>query len=64
MLECNLQKLLAYKGVSQKRLSEVAGVSVQTIHTWIKGKNVPALDSAYKVAEFLGCSVYDIWKLK
>jgi DNA-binding XRE family transcriptional regulator len=50
--------------ITIEELANAIGVSRQTIYSWRSGvKNVPAENSA-KLAEFLECHVWDLWKLE
>lgn len=64
MLECNLKNILKYRGIKQSHLSSKVGVTNQAIHSWHTGKSAPSLETAFKIAEYLDCSVYDIWSYK
>lgn len=46
----------SYEGVAS-----VANVSRNTVVYLARGDYVPKLDSAYKIARALNCTVYDIW---
>lgn len=46
---------------SYATLAAVANVSKNTVVYLARGDYVPKLDSAYKIARALGCTVYDIW---
>ena len=46
---------------SYATLAIAANVSKNTVVYLARGDYVPKLDSAYKIARALGCTVYDIW---
>jgi putative transcriptional regulator len=62
MLKCNLKDILDQRGMKQTFLANKMEVSKQTMNGWIKGKSAPNLDTAFKLADELGCSITDIWE--
>lgn len=60
-MECRIREYLDGRPVSW--LAEKSGVKRTTINNYIKG-GIPQLDKAYKIAEALGVTVYDIWPPK
>lgn len=48
---------------TQTELSDELGVSKQTINAWVKGRTTPPLGKALQIADRLGCSIHDLWKL-
>ena len=56
----NLEEILDKQGRKKSWLAEQVGVEPNTISRIIKGAE-PKLTNAYKIAEVLGVSVYDIW---
>jgi putative transcriptional regulator len=59
-LENRLKDILVRRGIKQVWLAEKAGVNRNTITNLVNGSE-PKLSLAYKVAEALGMTVYDIW---
>lgn len=55
-----LQVLMAEADMSTSQLAEKAGVNVETIRKYLRGEMVPMLDTAYKLAEALGCTPNDL----
>jgi putative transcriptional regulator len=53
----------ALDGRMIKWLADKTGINRNTISSYLKG-TVPSLDNAYKIADALGKSVYDIWPSK
>ena len=56
----NLVYYYKKKGVSQKDLAEIAGVSTGTVCDWCKGRVFPRMDKIQKLAEYLGCEKSDL----
>ena len=48
---------LEYKGISQKMFAEKLGINVQTLRNSISLNRLPDLETAYKMAQFLGLSL-------
>lgn len=59
-MENNLRKILDSRGIKYGWLAERVEVRRNTITDLMKGQT-PHLDLAYKIADALGLSVYDIW---
>ena len=55
--------LLIEKGISKTELAEKVGVTWQTIWHWATGRNKPKIDSASKLAEALGITVAEVYKI-
>lgn len=56
----NLQYYMEQKGISQKELSEIIGVSAPTLNEWIKAKKYPRIDKVEKLANYFGCLKSDL----
>ncbi len=52
------------RDMTQQDLSQVAGVSRQSIISIERGRYVPSLPLALRLAEIFGCPVEDIFQLK
>lgn len=48
------------KGVTQKEIADVVGVSTGTVCDWCKGRLYPRMDKIQKLAEYLGCEKSDL----
>lgn len=59
-MENRLQEILDKRGLKKGWLAERAEVHRNTITALIRGVT-PGLDLAYKIADILNVSVYDIW---
>lgn len=59
----NLAELRMAKGLTQQALSKSAEVSRKSINAIENGIYVPSTVLALKIAQTLGCSVEDIFKL-
>ena len=46
----NIRFLRQRKGMTQKQLAEVAGIAVGSMSSYEKGKHVPPVDAAYRIA--------------
>lgn len=55
-----LKAHMALAGMTIADLSEASGVSVDTITNYTRGAAVPRLDTAFALAEALGCTVNDL----
>jgi putative transcriptional regulator len=51
-------------GFTQEELADALGVSRQTIISIERGRYVPSLSLALKIAKFFGCSTDDMFKLE
>lgn len=52
-----LKQLRIEKGISQRRLGEIMGVSNQTVSTWETGFREPDFNTLIKIAEYFNVSV-------
>ena len=57
MLNENLKKLRAVKGLSQETVAEIAGVSRQAYAKWESGESVPDVEKAQILAKFYDVTV-------
>ena len=48
------------KGISQKELSAVVGVSAPTINEWVKAKKYPRIDKIEILSNYFGCLKSDL----
>ena len=56
----NLQHYMNEKGITQKELSEIVGVSAPTVHEWIKAKKYPRIDKIEIMAHYFGILKSDL----
>lgn len=56
-----LRELRTEKGISQKKLADLAGISQASIFYWEKGTRKPKLEQLYRVASALGVSPNDFF---
>lgn len=47
--------------MQQTILSQELRVTKQTVNAWVKGKSVPSLETAFKIAKLLNCKVDDLF---
>ena len=51
--------LIDESGFTDKKLSEIMGISVQSIHKWRHGKNFPDIENMYILSRILNVKVDD-----
>ena len=56
----NLQYFMNLKGISQKELAEIIGVSAPTLNEWLKCKKYPRIDKIEKLANHFNCLKSDL----
>ena len=56
----NLKRYMETKGISQKELSAVVGVSAPTINEWVKAKKYPRIDKIEILSNYFGCLKSDL----
>lgn len=61
-IKCNLGRILDIKGIKRKWVAEQLDVSQQTVSGWIKDKNYPPMDKAFKLARILDVKVDDLYE--
>jgi DNA-binding XRE family transcriptional regulator len=61
MLKSKLKVKLAEREMKQQELSEILGVTKQTMSLWTNGKSMPTLETAFKIANLLDCKVDDLF---
>ncbi|MEC8166662.1 MAG: helix-turn-helix transcriptional regulator [Pseudomonadota bacterium] len=59
----NLEGMRRQAGLTQAELSKFAGVSRKSINAVENGMYVPSTVLALKIADILGCSVEDLFRL-
>ena len=52
------------KGLSQIALAKILGVDQSTVCLWERGKTLPRVDVAIRLANVLGCTLDDIYRKK
>jgi putative transcriptional regulator len=62
-MKCNLRKILNVRGIKQSWLADKVGIG-EAHMSRIKNGLLPRLDLAYRIAEALGLTVYDIWEIE
>jgi putative transcriptional regulator len=63
-IENNIREHRKRAGLTQEALADALGVSRQTIISIEKGKYVPSLPLAFRIARFFECSADDMFALK
>jgi len=61
MMQTNIKELRARKSISQEELAKAVDVRRETINALEKGKYNPSLGLAYKIAQYFGSSIEDIF---
>lgn len=59
-----LARKMELKNMTQRRLSELTGVSHIMIGRYLNGTSIPSLFMATKIATILGCSVSDLSRME
>ena len=60
-MENRLKVLRAEQDITQEQLAEAAGLSRQTIHSIERGKTIPSLHVAFKLARALDAAIDDVF---
>jgi putative transcriptional regulator len=60
-VKCKLKEILGERGMSQSFLARQMGVHRQVMYSWVSNKVIPAVDVAFRVANFLNVQATDIW---
>ncbi|GIM46184.1 transcriptional regulator [Collibacillus ludicampi] len=60
-MEHRIKELRAAFGWTQEQLSEIVGVSRQTIISIENGRYNPSLELAYKIAKAFRCKIEDVF---
>ncbi len=55
-----IQELLTEKGISQRRLAADLFLHPNTVNGYIRNRRSPDFETANKIAEYLGTSLYDL----
>ena len=60
LLSDNINRLMVGAGISNIQLGKEIGVSDVMVGQWRKGKSIPALDKAAKIAEYFGVTLDEL----
>jgi DNA-binding XRE family transcriptional regulator len=60
-IKSDLNKIMEDKGMKQRYLAKKAGISETTLSLLVRGKQLPTLPVAYRIAEVLYMKVEEIW---
>lgn len=63
-LENRIKVLRAENGITQEDLGKACGLSRQSINAIEKGKYIPTVHSALRIAEYFNVNVEDVFKIK
>lgn len=56
----NLRRHMESKGITQKELAEIIGVSAPTMNDWLQAKKYPRIDKIEKLADYFGVLKSDL----
>jgi DNA-binding XRE family transcriptional regulator len=59
-----LKEIIDDRGLKQGYIAERVGVRQSTISEVVRGKRLPTLPVALKIADVLGVRIEDIWSLR
>lgn len=62
LLRSRIKVRLAELDIQQIELADRLEVTKQTMNGWVKGRNKPPLETAFKIAFMLDCKVDDLWE--
>lgn len=57
-----IKALRQAKGISQRELAGLVGVTNPAVHAWETGENYPTVSSLFALARALECSVSDLFE--
>lgn len=60
-MKYTIKELRARNKMTQEKLAELVGVSVQAVHAWEKNSNIIKLGNASRIAEVLNVKIDDIF---
>lgn len=60
VFQTRLRVLMAEKNMNAEQLSRESGVYVDSIRKYLKGDTAPLFETAYSLAEALGCTPNDL----
>ncbi|MGC4375945.1 helix-turn-helix transcriptional regulator [Fictibacillus sp. Mic-4] len=63
-MECKLKELLKDNGIKQSYIAEKAGITQGTLSMIVRGKSLPTLPVAFKIASVIGKPIEEIWVRK
>lgn len=58
---CKLKVIFAENDISQREFAKRIGISEGTLSLIVRGKSIPTLQVAFKIAKGLDLKVEDIW---
>ncbi len=61
MINLRIKEICSQKGITQKVLSEMIGVSTTSLSRIITNEQKPSLDTLEKIASALGVEVYELF---
>ena len=60
----NLKKICRIKGIRQYQVADFMGVSESSVSHWFRGDNFLDIDNLYRLCQFLGVSLDQVFGLK
>jgi putative transcriptional regulator len=64
MYKSNIGELIKQSPYKREYIMKKLGVSANTLSNWSTGKNLPSLEKAFQLADFLGVKVDDLYERK
>lgn len=61
-MRCKLKVIFAERDIVQREFAGKIGMTPSALNAIVRGKSIPNLHNAYRIAKELGLSVYDIWE--
>lgn len=61
VVNCRLGMILAERKCDIEELSEETGIGISTLYKYMRDSMQPNLLNAIKIADYLQCSIEDIW---
>jgi DNA-binding XRE family transcriptional regulator len=61
MFKCRLRVIFAEREIKQKDFAEKIGISGASVSAIVRGKQIPTLEVAYRIAEELQMPIEQIW---
>lgn len=63
-MKSKLKEIIEGRGLKQTYIADKIGVDKTHLNRIVNGNILPKLDLAYRIAEVLELTVYDIWKVE
>ena len=60
-MKSQIKQIIVNKGLKQKDVAELIGVTSQQLSNWINGSSYPRLEKAFELAKLLDVKVDDLY---